>query len=159
MADELRQQAFDREFRGQIERFTQRLITALRRIVTTPVPPVVKVLAFEMQADWGNFPVYAFGMDVKSLDEAYFEPPFNGHVLPDAGELVPDGAIDQDGYEMAGIATYESGARVMAVWFGECWHAAGGALFSIPTYIHLHDDLDYFDLRTRLWVRNTNPSA
>ena len=42
MAEESRQQAFDDEFRGHLERFTQPHVAALRSIVTTPVPPVVK---------------------------------------------------------------------------------------------------------------------
>jgi hypothetical protein len=154
MAGESWQKAFDREFRGHIERFTEPLIVALRRIVSTPVPPIVKVLAFEMQADWRDFPVYAFAMDDASPDEVYFEPPFNGDVLPNAGELIPRGVIDQDRYEEAGVATFESGARVLAEWFGECWHTAGGATFPIPAVISLHDNSWYFDLRSQKWVRD-----
>jgi hypothetical protein len=154
MADESRQQAFDSEFRGHIERFTHRLVAALRRIVATPVPPVVKVLAFEMQADWRVFPVYAFAMDDQSPDEVYFESPFKCEVLPDAGELVLSGAIDQDGYEDSGVATFESGARVLAEWFGECWHESGGAAFPIRAVISLHDSSRYYDLGARRWVRD-----
>ena len=156
MAKAPRQEEFDREFRGHIERFTQPLVSALRMIVTTRVPPVVKVLAFEMQADWRNFPVHAFAMDDEAPNEVYFEPPFYGHVLADAGALIPDGAIDQDGYEEDGVATFESGARVMAEWFGECWHAADGSAFPIPAYISLHDSSRYFDLRARRWVHDSD---
>ncbi len=153
MADASRQAAFDREFRGHIERFTEPLVVALRTIVPATPPAVVKVLSFEVQADWRDFPVYAFAMDEEALNEVYFKPPFNGPVLPDLGELIPHGAIDQDQYEAAGVATFESGARVLAEWFGECWHAAGGVTFPIPAYINLHDSSRYFDLRTRRWVR------
>jgi hypothetical protein len=156
MEKALRQVAFDREFRGHVERFTDPLVAALRKICATPVPPVVKVLAFEMQADWREFPVYAFAMDDKAPNEVYFEPPFNGAVLPDAGELVPDGAIDQDAYEEAGVATFESGSRALAEWFGECWHAAGGSMCPIPAYISLHDSSRYFDLRAKRWVRDSD---
>ena len=156
MAKALLQEAFDREFRGHIERLTPALIAALRVIVGTTPPPVVKILSFEMQADWRDFPVHAFAMDDKAPNEVYFKPPFKGYVLPDAGELVPDGAIDQNGYEEAGVATGESGARVLAEWFGECWHAAGGAEFPIPTYINLHDSRRYYDLRARHWVRDSD---
>src|SRR5437763_10347651 len=95
MAKKSRQADFDREFRAQIERFTPAVVSALRKIIRTPVPPVIKVLAFEMQADWRGFPVYAFAMDDQGPDEVYFEPPFNGPLLPKAGRLLPDGAIDQ----------------------------------------------------------------
>jgi hypothetical protein len=151
-----RQAAFDREFRHHIERFTQRLVSALRDIITTSIPPIVKVLVFENQPDWRDFPVHVFAMDDESPNEVYFEPPFYASLLPDVGPLVPAGAIDQDGYEDAGIATLESGARVMAEWFGKCWHAARGAKFPIPAYIHLHDSSRYFDLRARRWVRDTD---
>jgi hypothetical protein len=155
MAKVSRQAAFDREFRGHIERLTQPLVSALRDIIATPVPPAVKVLAFEMQPDWRDFPVHAFAMDDEAPNEVYFEPPFYASLLPDAGPLIPPGAIDQEGYEDAGVATFESGARVLAEWFGECWHAAGGATFPIPAYINLHDSSRYFDLRARRWVRES----
>jgi hypothetical protein len=153
MAKVSKQKAFDREFREQIERFTPELVSALRTITETKPPPVVKVLSFEIQADWRYFPVYAFAMDEEALNEVYFKRPFKGPLLPDAGELVPEGAIDQDAYEEAGVATFESGAGVLAEWFAECWHAAGGAQFPIPAYINLHDSSQYFDVRTRKWVR------
>ena len=107
-----------------------------------------------MQADWRHFPVRAFEMDREAIDEEYYEPPFCGRVLPaSAGPLIPKGAIDQDRYESAGVATFESGARVLAEWFGECWHAAGGAAFPLPAYINLHDSSQYFDLHARRWVK------
>jgi hypothetical protein len=155
MTDVSRQQRFEGEFRSHLGRHTTALIATLREIIATPVPAVVKLLAFEMQADWRDFPVHVFAMDDESPDEVYFEPPFYDPLLPEAGPLVPRGAIDQDGYEEAGVHRFETGARVMAEWFGECWHAAGGARFSIPAYIHLHDDSDYFELRSRRWVRDT----
>jgi hypothetical protein len=156
MAKVTRQDAFNRDFREHIERFTKPLVTALRKITSKKPPSEIKILAFEMQSDWRDFPVYVFAMDDESPDEVYFEPPFNGKLLPKAGELIPEGAIDQDAFEDAGVATFESGARVMAEWFGECWHAAGGATFPIPAYINLHDSSRYFDLRERRWVRNSD---
>ena len=64
--------------------------------------------------------------------------------------------IEKDAYEDVGVATFESGARIMAEWFGECWHAAGGAKYPIPAYINLHDSSRYFDLRKRRWVRDAD---
>jgi hypothetical protein len=117
---------------------------------------VVKILAFEMQADWRNFPVYVFAMDDESPDEVYFEPPFSGSLLPGSGELIPSGVIDQDDYETAGVATFEIGSEVLAEWFGECWHSVDGASFPLPAYINLHDSSSYYDLRARRWVRDTD---
>jgi len=156
MADPELQAAFDREFRGHVERFAGPVVAALRKLITTPLPGgQFEVLSFEMQADWRNFPVQAFAMDREAINEKYFDVPFKGKVLPKAAPLIPKGAIDQDRYEEAGIATFESGARVLAEWFGECWHAAGGPDFPLPAYIHFHDSSRYFDLHERRWVRAT----
>lgn len=155
VADKSKQAAFDREFRAQIERFTEPLVAALRTITAAKPPAVVEALSFEIQADWRKFPVYAFAMDKEALNEVYSKRPFKGPLLADAGPLVPDGEIDQKGYDAAGVATFESGARVLAEWFGECWHAAGGARFPIPAYINLHDSSWYYDLHARRWVRAT----
>jgi hypothetical protein len=163
MADESRQQAFDREFRGHIERFREPVVASLRELISTPLPGgeadpdgyEFAVQSFEMQADWRYFPVRAFAMDRECINEADgIGAPFHGRVLPtSAGPLIPDGAIDQDGYEEAGVRTFESGARVLAEWFGECWHAAGGASFPLPAYINLHDTSRHYDLHARRWVQ------
>lgn len=154
MGDAELQAAFDREFRRQIERFTQPLVAALRKLIAAPLPGgKFQVLSFETKADWRQFPVYAFAMDREAVNEKFFEPPFKGRVLPkSAGPLVEEGAIDQDRYEAGGVATLESGARVLAEWFGECWHAAGGSAFPLPAYIYLHDSSRYFDLHACRWV-------
>lgn len=158
MADGQLQAEFDREFRGHIERFTEPLVTALRSLIQTELPDDegFEVLSFEMQADWRDFPVRAFAMDRQAVDQADDSgSPFDGDkVLPQAGPLIPKGAIDQDRYEDGGVATYESGARVLAEWFGECWHVAGGTEFPLPAYINLHDSSRYFDLHARRWVKH-----
>jgi hypothetical protein len=156
MAESARQSAFDREFRRHIERLTPALVSALRRITATTPPAEVKVLAFEIEPDWREFPVYLHAMDDVFPNEVYFRPPFHGGLLRDAGELIPEGAIDQEAYEEAGVGTFESGARVLAVWFGECWHEAGGSTFPLPAYISLHDSTRYYDLRAHRWVRESN---
>src|SRR4051794_27161835 len=98
MANTDLQAAFDREFRGHIERFTRPLVATLRRLIATELPDEFEVLSFEMQADWRQFPVHAFAMDRQGINEVYFKPPFKGRVLPKAGPLIPKGAIDQDRY-------------------------------------------------------------
>jgi hypothetical protein len=150
------QAAFAGEFLGQIERFTQPLVKALRKLIATELPGAFDVLSFEIQPDWSSFPVYVFAMDREALNERYFKPPFKGPLLSKAGPLIPKGAIDQGRYEDAGVATFESGAHVLAEWFGECWHAAGGFAFPLPAYINLHDSSRYFDLHARRWVRATD---
>jgi hypothetical protein len=155
MAKTARQKAFDAEFRGHVERFTPKLVPALRRITSATPPPVVKIQLFVIQSDWGEFPVHAFAMDDASPDEVSFKRPFYGKVLKGREKLVPQGAIDQDAYEDAGVDTFESGARVLAEWFGECWESAGGSRFPIPAYIHHHDRPSYYDLRRKRWVKES----
>jgi len=150
-----KQEEFDREFRGYLDRFREPLIASLREIIIAKLPAVIKVLSFEISADWRKFPVSAFAMDREAVNEVYFDLPFKGPLLSDAGPLIPKGAIDERGYQAAGVPTVESGARILAEWFGECWHAAGGARYSIPAYINLHDSSRYFDLRARRWVEAT----
>ena len=129
MAKSAQQEAFDREFRGHIERLTPSLVSALRGLIATAPPPEVKVLVFEVQSDWRGFPVHAFAMDDAAPTEVSFAPPFSGSLLPDANDLIPPGTIDQDRFEEAGVDTFVSGVRVLAESFGECWHAAGGRAF------------------------------
>ena len=150
-----RQKAFDAEFRGHVERLTPKLVSALRVITSATPPPGVKVLSFEVQSDWDTFPVQAFAMSDESPDEVYFKAPLSGKVLKGREPLIPRGAIDQDAYEEDGVATFESGARVLSEWFGECWEAAGGAKFPIPAYINHHDRASYYDLRRRRWVKQS----
>lgn len=152
MAKALSQAAFDREFRGHLERFTQPLGVALRKMIATPVPAVVKVQVFEISSWWGRFPVQAFAMDDASPDEVYFKRPFSGAVLPGKKVLVPRGAIDQDAYERAGVATFESAAKLVAKWFHEHWRKAGGATFPIPAYIRHSGRSRYLNLRNGRWV-------
>jgi hypothetical protein len=96
-------------------------------------------------------------------NEVYFDPPFYGEILPNSGDLIPRDrssedrwAIDQDGYEDAGIDTFESGARVLAEWLGECWHTSGGAGFPIPVYVNHHDRSSYYELRVQRWVEESD---
>src|SRR3954452_6083293 len=156
MGDATRQQAFDREFRGLIERHRPALVSALREIIAVPTPDEVKIVWFEIQPYWDQFPVYLHAMDDASPDETYYEAPFCEALLEDAGRLIPDGAIDQDGYEDAEIDTLKRGAETLARWFGECWHEAGGGEFSLPSYISRHDDSSYYDLRTLRWVEESD---
>lgn len=156
MAEANPQLMFDREFRELIERFSEPLVTVLGILVKTPLPAdKFEVLSFEIQSDWQDFPVFVFAMDREAINEKYFDPPFKCKLLPNSGPLVPKGGIDQNWYETTGVATFESGARVLAEWFGECWHAASGSKFPLPAYINLHDSSRYFDLHNQRWVRAT----
>ncbi len=152
MAKAGRREAFEREFRGLIERFRPALVQELLTIVTTTPPAEVKVLSFVIFSYWDEFPVRVFAMDDASPDEVYYEPPFSADILEDAGDLIPDGALDQDAYEDDGVATFETVRRVLAEWFGECWHEAGGDDFPLPAYIGHHDRPAHYDLKAKRWV-------
>lgn len=146
MAEKSRQQQFEREFRGQIGRLAGPVVSALRGITEASLSDEIGVLSFVIHSRGSSFPVFVHAMDSVSPDEVYFDPPFSGEVLVGAGPLIPPGAIDRDGYEADGVATYEVGARVLAEWFGECWHEVGGASFPIAAHISHHDQDAYYDL-------------
>ena len=152
MTRQFSQAAFDREFSKYLKPLGQPLVTELQKFMQTPVPPEVGVQLFVVHSDWSFFPVHAFAMDKESPDEVYFESPFYGAILPDVAEIVPEDGINQDEYELNGIATFETGAHVLCEWFGKCWHKAGCAAFPIPAYIHHHDRDAHFDLKAQKWV-------
>ena len=123
---------------------------ALKSILTTSVPPDVKILLFETQSDWSKIPIVVSSMDNESPDETYYEEPFSGFLVSDGDgdELIPDGRIDQDHYEDNGIDTYDLTHDLLAEWISSIWGELGGRQFSIPAYIGGHDRDAFIDLRT-----------
>ena len=70
MAKASRQAAFDREFRGHIERFTQPLVSALRKIVTAAsgsVPTVIAAPELLIQSSNGFFGASSAGVATRKL--------------------------------------------------------------------------------------------
>jgi hypothetical protein len=117
--------------------------------VDTPPPLGTEILLFVIFSEWDRFPV-EMGAYNRQIEELTFEGPFYGRVL-EGIEFIPSGAIDQAKFEDDGIATYESGAVVIAEWFGDCWHAAHGRRFPVPAFIEHHDSADAYDLHARCW--------
>jgi hypothetical protein len=152
MPDPDRQKAFEGEFRRLIERHRPALLRELGVLMATPPPPNVRILSFVVFSRWNTFPVRVLAVDDTSTEEVYFDPPFSAALLQDAGELISRGAIDQDAYEDDGVQTFETGARVLAEWFGKCWHEAGGGEFPLPAYIGHHDRAAQFDLKAEKWI-------
>lgn len=144
---------FDRIFNDYLKPHTNALVLELRVIAATPPSPNAGAIGFCQDADWDRFPVYAYVVDA-ALRRELVEPwPYESQLLSAVRPLVPDEAIDEDAYEQAGVRTIERGARLLAEWFGECWHKAGGASFPLPAFIHLHDSNRYYDLRAKRWVK------
>jgi hypothetical protein len=145
-----RLEEFEALFRSLIARHTPTLTGRLRELVNTSPPPGTEVLLFVIFSEWDTFPIEVGTYD-RHIREVSAEAPFYGKVL-EGVELIPAGAIDQKEFETDGVATFEAGAVVTAEWFGECWHAAGGARFPAPAFIEHHDAADAYDLRERRWV-------
>jgi hypothetical protein len=146
-----RQQEFEHLFRSQLGRFQKSLIDELRKVVRAKPPAKMELLLFEIQSDWRIFPVHAFAYD-KRAAEVYFKPPFYASLLGKAGRLIPEGVIDQNAFENDSVATFETGARILAEWFRGCWQAAGGDRFPLPAYIMHHDRGEALDLHAGAWV-------
>ena len=154
-------QAFDREVRRHLERHTPALVSALRTLTAADPPARAKELSFEIEPTWDYFPAHVSALgDAADLvgqggvAEVCFGPPFSGPLLEGSGRLIPAEAAHQLDRlaEEAGVGSIERGARVLAEWFGECWHAAGGAGFPLPASIGLHDSTEWYDLRERRWL-------
>jgi hypothetical protein len=47
---------------------------------------------------------------------------------------------------------YDSLTKFYFEWISSCWDKAGGASFSKPIYIMMHDGTDSFDLDTKEWI-------
>jgi hypothetical protein len=145
-----RLEEFEFLFRSLIERHTPALTARLRELVGTPPPPGTEVVLFVIFSEWDRFPIEV-GAFNRHIEEVASEGPFCGRLL-EGVEFIPAGAVDQEAFENAVVATYEAGAVVTAEWFGECWHAAGGTRFPVPAFIEHHDDAAAYDLRERNWV-------
>ncbi|CEF48225.1 unnamed protein product [uncultured bacterium] len=146
-----RQAEFERAFRAQIERFRDPLRDGLRKLRRVKPPAGAAFVMFEIYSDWRSFPISSFAFDRRG-NEVSVDTPFHGSRLAIRGELIPGGVIDQDAFEEDGVATFESGARILAELFRQCWQAAGGEGFSLPAYIKHHDRGTALDLRTGEWV-------
>ena len=152
--------SFEREFRAHLDRHTPALVSALRVVATTAPIPGASSVAYWIKPDWREFPARTIAIDEGWPDGILIDMSLVGRaVLEGAGEMVPAGAIDQDAYEAAGIATDEAAARVLAEWFGECWHAAGGGQFPSPAYLISGDGSSYYDLRTGGWAGSGQPAG
>jgi hypothetical protein len=146
-----KQDEFEALFRSLIERHTPALTAHLRELLRTPPPPEMEVLLFVIFSEWRDFPIEA-GVYNREETEVYFKAPFYGRILK--RKFIPSGAIDQAAFEDAGVATFETGAVIIAEWFGDCWHEAGGERFPVPAFIEHHDRFEAYDLRRRCWVED-----
>jgi hypothetical protein len=144
------QDTFEALFRAVIERHSPELTKWLRMLVETPPPPGIEVLLFVIFSEWERFPVEV-GAYNRQLEEVTTSAPFYGSVL-EAVEFIPEGAIDHEAYESAGVATYEAGAVVIAEWLGQCWQAANGGRFPFPAFVEHHDAAEAYDLQDQCWV-------
>lgn len=158
-ADPAQQAKFEEAFLGCLERFAEPVVAALRTLVAAPLPGEFEVLEFDQSDSWSRFPVTVHAA-YRSL--GYVEgigPPFRGKLLATSiGVLVPAGAVDEYEFEVAGVRTYESGARVFTEWFAERWNVAGGAAFPLPArmclspHICSSTDSQFYDLNARRWL-------
>ncbi len=147
-----RRAEFEGAFRAQIGRFRAPLVPELRRFLRVQPPPRAALVMFEVYSDWRSFAVSAFAFD-RDWVEVSAGTPFQEARPRIPGELVPEGAIDQDAFEDDGVATFETGAVLLAELFHQCWREAGGTGYPLPAYIKHHDRGTALDLGTGGWVR------
>jgi hypothetical protein len=146
--DELRR-SLEQQVQDHLSQLTDRLISELRPIVTKTQPQDTYLLDFEVHADGfgDSFPVYwdPFDAELTQL-------PGRTDLLADIPYTIPPEIIDSEEYDDMGIDAWNIAFRMLAPWFAECWHAAGGLDCAYPAYICQHDDVESFDLKQRTWI-------
>ena len=135
--------------RSHIDALTDRLVPELSVIAHTQQPEETYLLDFEVHSDgFGEgFPVYWDPMDAEATQlEGRTE------MLADIAYTLPDEVVNGESYDKAGINSWDEAFQLLVIWFGECWHKAGGLECAYPAYICHHDDINSYDLRLLKWI-------
>jgi len=132
-----------------LDALTDRLVPELAVIAHAQQPEDTYLLDFEVHSDGftDGFPVYwdPWSAELSQLDG-------RTELLPGLPYTLPDEVVDGEAYDKAGINTWNEAFQILVLWFGECWHKAGGLECAFPAYICHHDDVESYDLRLLKWI-------
>jgi len=151
------------EFRAEVKRhlsgFENRLVGALKSLITHQYPPEVFSLSFEVFSDsfTSQFPARAFFMDRENCEhfiyvdgKAEYPSPIDPQLLEVDG-IFPEELEEQfDEANPDGDAWSLSASEFIA-WFHTCWLKAGGEKFALSATIGEHDSDNEFNLKTGMW--------
>ena len=134
---------------SRLDELTAPLVSELAVIAQAQQPEETYLLDFEVHSDGfaEGFPVYWDPMSAE-LDQ------LDGRtdLLPAITSTLPDDIVNEGVYTEAGINCWNTAFQMLVVWFGECWHKAGGMMCAYPSYICHHDDIKSYDLRLLKWI-------
>lgn len=128
---------------------TDHLVSELAVIAQAQQPDETYLLNFEVHSDGfaEGFPVYWDPMSAE-LDQ------LDGRtdLLSELTYTLPNEVVNEGIYSESGINPWDIVFQMLVVWFGECWHEAGGIKCDYPAYICHHDDIESYDLRLLKWI-------
>ena len=133
----------------RLDALTDQLVPELAVIAQAKQPEETYLLNFEVHTDGfaEGFPVLweALSAEMDQLEDRIDLLPTLAYTLP--GEVVNEGI-----YTDAGIDPWDTAFQMLVLWFGECWHKAGGLQCMYPAYMCHHDDIESYDLRLLTWI-------
>ncbi len=140
---------YQQEVRHHLVALTDQLVPELAVIAHAEQPEDTYLLDFEVHSDGfaDGFPVY---WDPMSADASQLEG--RTELLSSTAHTLPNELVNGESYDAAGINPWSEAFQLLVVWFGECWHKAGGLECVYPAYICHHDDIESYDLQTLKWV-------
>ena len=134
---------------SRLDTLTAPLVPELAVIAQAQQPEETYLLNFEVHTDGfaEGFPVLwePLSAEMDQLEDRIVLLPTLASTLP--GEIVNEGI-----YGEAGINPWDTAFQMLVVWFGKCWHKAGGTKCAYPAYICQHDAIESYDLRHLKWV-------
>jgi len=154
------EEEFKEKVAEYVDRLTNDLTSALKKLVDHEYPQEVDMLAFEVFVDGfsSGFPVRAFFMDKDNSEhfimvdgKAEYPSPVDPNLLKIdyvyPYELEEEYTAKDEALDPWHIATNE-----LIEWFSKCWLAAGGRSFKLKANIAPHDSNHEFDLNESKWV-------
>lgn len=134
---------------SRLDALTDQLVSELAVIAQAQQPEETYLLNFEVHTDGfaEGFPVCwePLSAEMDQLKARIDLLPLLTQTLP--GEIVNEGIHSE-----VGINTWDTAFQMLVVWFGKCWHEAGGTECAYPAYICQHDDIESYDLRLLKWI-------
>lgn len=134
---------------NRFDALTALIVSELAVIAETRQPEETFLLNFEVHIDGfaEGFPVLwePLSAEMDQLEDRI-------DLLPMLAYTLPDDIVNEGIYSEAGINVWGTAFQMLVLWFGECWHKAGGLTCAYPAYICQHDDIESYDLRLLKWI-------
>ncbi|WP_369983300.1 hypothetical protein [Thalassolituus sp.] len=154
------EEEFTEKVAEYVDRLTDDLTSALKKLVDHEYPQEVDMLAFEVFVDAfsSGFPVRAFFMDKGNSEhfimvdgKAEYPSPVDQNLLK-IDYVYPYGLEEEYTAKDEALDPWHIATNELIEWFSKCWLAAGGRSFKLKANIAPHDSNHEFDLKESKWV-------